>query len=945
MYHLFYYSIMKRRLNTGLIRQFAVGIIIIQFFWCHLFGLDPDKTVDLYLVDQWEMADGFPSNTVISIAQTPDGYLWIATFKGLVRFDGMKFSIISFAEKEKMAPLKTIHPDTLFVDRGGTLWIGHAGGITSYDYRKCRFKTFTPADGITEDRIRCIKEDMRGNLWISFHSSYVNRFSNGTFTVFNESHGLEGKKINDIVEDRKGNLLFGTSENGVFKYKDGKFFKYPVPGLNNLRINTMHEDRKGDLWIGTNYGLFRVTDKITAKYTAGDGLSDNYITDILEDSERNLWIGADKGLNRIIKKKDGTVGFESVLKSFRILWLFEDKEGNLWLGTFNSGIKRLKDGEFISYAPLETLQEEILVSMFQDGQGDTWIGTVSGKLFRCRGRDFIETIEPANLSNIGINAIAEDAKGNLWLGTNGKGVFQKKNGTFVQFTTRQGLADNEVTSIYRDSRHNLWFSTFDGVSVVRHSNGVIESFTSRDSLLGTKVHNVYEDKNQNIWIAADRGITVLTDGKITKQNAVFYLKGVNVTCIYEDPSPQEQEGEGRVFWAATHGAGLKRLTLKDRNVTTYTTDHGMTTNFIYQFFEDRQGNFWLMSNSGILRVNKNELNRFANGDTGEINCTSFGISDGMKSIEFNNEFSRNSALKTRNGELWFITRKGISIVNPEKIRINKEPPPVLIEEVFFDQRSIPLHMDAGAYVFKDVTNFSFYFTAPTFLSPAKIKFKYKLKGFDRGWKFMHPGSERVAQYKDLEPGTYTFNVIACNAEGVWNETGDSMTFTLKPFYYQTFLFKIAVLLLFATLMGAAFYIYKYKKKKPLVEKKEKYKGAPLDPSFVEECMTKLNYLMEIEKVYCDAEITLQSLAGKMSIASHQLSQLLNEKLDRNFFDFINSYRIEEAKKILQSPRGAQRKISSVAIEVGFSTMAAFYNAFKKHTNTTPTRYKKEIGHS
>ncbi|UCH96066.1 MAG: helix-turn-helix domain-containing protein [Candidatus Aminicenantes bacterium] len=931
---------MKRRLKAGLIRLLAGGIIIVQLFCCQVFGLDPNKTVDQYLVDQWEMTDGFPSNTVISIAQTPDGYLWIATFKGLVRFGGMKFSIISFAEKEKMTPLETIHPDTLFVDRGGTLWIGHPGGITSYDYRKRRFKTFTPADGITGDRIRRIKEDMRGNLWISFHASYVNRFSNGTFTVFNESHGLEGKKINDIVEDRKGNLLFGTSENGVFRYKDGKFLKYPVQGLNNLRINTMHEDRRGDLWIGTNHGLFRITDKSTAKYTAGDGLSDNYITGILEDSERNLWVGADKGLNRIIKKRDGTVGFESLLKPFRILCLFEDKEGNLWLGTLNAGIKRLKDRDFISYAPLETHQQEILVSMFEDGQGDTWIGTVSGKLFRCRGSDFIETIEPANLSNIGISAVAEDAKGNLWVGTSGRGVFQKKNGTFVQFTTRDGLADNQVTSIYRDSRHNLWFSTFDGVSVVRHSNGVIESFKDRDGLSGKKVHNVYEDKNQNIWIAADKGITVLTDGRITKQNAVFYLKGVNVTCIYEDPTPPGDEG--RVYWAATHGAGLKRFSLKDRNVITYTTDHGMTTNFIYQFFEDRQGKFWLMSNSGILRVDKNELNRFANGETGKINCTSFGISDGMKSIEFNNEFSRHSALKAGNGEFWFITRKGISIVNPGKILINKQPPPVLIEEVFFDQRSIPLHMDAGAYVFKDVTNFSFHFTAPTFLSPEKTIFKYRLEGVDadqQEWIFLNPGQQRAAHYRNLSPGTYTFRVTACNAEGVWNRTGDSVTFTLKSFFYQTPVFKIAVLLLFIALVGAAFYIYK--KKKPLFEKKAKYKGAPLDPSFAEEWMTKLKYLMEIEKVYCDADITLQSLAGKMSIASHQLSQLLNEKLDRSFFDYINSYRIEEAKKILQSPRGAQRKISSVAIEVGFNTMAAFYKAFKKHTGTTPTRYKKK----
>ncbi|NIO80577.1 MAG: helix-turn-helix domain-containing protein [Candidatus Aminicenantes bacterium] len=415
-----------------------------------------------------------------------------------------------------------------------------------------------------------------------------------------------------------------------------------------------------------------------------------------------------------------------------------------------------------------------------------------------------------------------------------------------------------------------------------------------------------------------------------------------MTCIYEDVSASDDGSRGDkgnwVYWIATDGAGLKRLTLKDGMVTSYTTANGMTTNFIYQFLEDSQGNFWLMSDSGILRVGKNELNRFAYGGVDEINCISFGISDGMKSLEFDNKFSRNSALKTRNGEFRFITKKGISIVNPEKIRLNKIPPPVVIETVYFNRHSHHLPMDAEPVTFKGTTNVSFHFTAPTFLSPGKTKFKYRLEGIDREWIYLLPAQERAAHYKDLTPGTYTFRVTACNAEGAWNQGGASLTFTLKPSLYQTLLFKIAVLLLFTALVAAAFYIYK--KKKHLFEKKAKYKSSPLNPYFAEECITRLNYLMDIEKVYCDADVSLQSLAEKMSIAPHQLSQLLNERLNRNFFDFINSYRIEEAKKILQSPGGARRKISSIAIEVGFSTMAAFYKAFKKHTNTTPSMFKK-----
>jgi ligand-binding sensor domain-containing protein/AraC-like DNA-binding protein len=900
-----------------------------------LLALNPKKPVDQYLADQWEISAGIPSNTVLSITQTPDGYLWIATTKGLVRFDGTKFSSISFAETGGTDSGENPIPETLFVDRQGTLWIGSSAGLTSFHYQTGQFYNYTTTLGINKDRIRRIKDDMRGNLWISFFTSYVNRLSDGKFTSFNASHGLKGKKINAIIESRNGNLLFGSRENGVFIYREGKFFKHPVTGLDHLHLIDMVEDNKGDLWIGTNNGLFQVTGKETKTYTAGDGLSNDYVTGIMEDSDGNTWVGTLKGLNRLEKKPDGTIGFGRMLNSQAIVCLFEDREKSLWVGTYDSGIRRIKEGKFTSYQPVELYPEEIFLSLLEDRGGDTRIGTLSGKLFRCRGGKIIDIVESPAISGAGITAIAEDAKGNLWLGTNGRGVFQKKNRTFIQLTTREGLADNLVTSIFKDSKGNLWLSTLGGVSIIHYSNGLLETFDSRNGLSGKVVHNVYEDNRQNIWIAADKGVTVLKEGKIAKENAEYYLPGVSVTCIYEDQSfSGTNGGKDKVVWLATHGAGLKRL--QKGNIISFTTANGMTTDFIYQFFEDQRENFWLMSDSGILRVSKSELHRFA-GDRAEvINCASFGISEGMKSIELNNEFSRHSALKTRDGEFWFITQKNISIIDPEKIQINKVPPPVVIDAVLFDDRPIPLYREA--LEFHGIIDFRFRFTAPTFLSPGKVKFKYQLQGFDRGWVFLGPGRERTAHYKDLEPGTYTFRVIACNSEGIWNQTGDSITFTLKTFFYETLLFKIVILLMLMALAALGLYIYK---KRPF-KKQEKYKGSPLNPQFAEECIRKLRHLMEVEKAYLDADISLLLLAEKLSITSRLLSQILNEKLDRNFSDFINFYRVEEAKKILQNPRSAQKKIIALAFDVGFNTKVAFYNAFKKFTNMTPAQYREKL---
>lgn len=918
---------MKNRLIITMVRYLLAVAVILRFFCCQLWGLNPDKRVEQYLVDHWGTSDNIPSNTILSIAQTPDGYLWFATENGLVRFDGITF------QKKAIHRSKTAMPLKLYVDREGILWVGSTEGLACYDWKSRQSRTFTTADGIIEALIRAIKEDVQGNLWIGIEPDYVSRYSNGIFSLFDGSHGIDGKRINDIVEDRNGNLLFGLRDKGVFLFKDEKFSKFSIAGVDDRGVISMYEDRKGELWIGTTDGLFRVTGRDTKKYTPAHGLSNNYIDVILKDSERNLWVGTQQGLNRIKRTQDGGIGVESVLKTFLITSLFEDREKSLWVGTYIEGVKRLKDGTFTSYESVDAISRENLLSLFQDRKGNTWIGSLSGKIFRFLNGDIVEVFEHAKLSGTGIAAIAEDGEGNLWLGTNGKGVFRKKQKNLVRFTTRDGLADNIVTSIFKDSKDNVWFSTMDGVSVLRSTGGRFDSLKSEGGLLGKVVYNVYEDRDQNIWIAAERGITVLKDGKLTKENRTHYLQDITVTCIYEDT--ESTAVSGSIFWIATYGEGLKRF--RHGEFSTYKIDDGMSSDFIYRFFEDNKGYFWLMSDNGILRVGKRELKDYNREGKAKINCRYFGLSDGLKSREFNNQFSRHSALKARNGEFWFITKKGVSIVNPAKIFLDRFLPRAVIEDVFFDDRALAISAGTETPVFSGIRNLRFHFTAPTFLSPGKVKFKYRLEGYDRQEILLVPGAERVAHYQNVPPGTYEFKVVACNVEGACDQTGASFTFTLKPLFYQTFLFKTAVLLFFLVFLFVVLYIYR---RRPF-KKKTKYKGSPLQQDYAEECIAKLERLVETERVYRDSGLTLQSLAQRLFIPPHLLSQLLNERLNRNFADFINSYRIEEAKRLLKSPGGAKQKIDALAVEVGFNTMVAFYRAFKKYAGMTPTQYKKK----
>jgi ligand-binding sensor domain-containing protein/AraC-like DNA-binding protein len=1018
---------MRTGKEPGSQNRFPTFIVLILLLLWPIWALDSDQLADQYLVDTWDTGKGLPANSVYSLCQTPDGYLWLATEKGLARFDGMKFSVIPFFQKgagspnlrEKQDPPVTIIPYVLFLDRSDILWIGTEEGLTSYDYRTGRFETFTRAYGLQDEIIRRIGCDMSGNLWVSYLVNGVTRCSNRNFTFFAAAQGLTGKSINAIIEDQKGNLIFGARDKGVFIFKDGRFSPYPLKELENLQVIDMKEDRKGNLWIGTAQGLFKITGSTITRYTTGSGLSDDNVRAVLEDSERNLWVGTDKGLNRL-KHTDNknTPNIETILLSSEVVALFEDREKNLWVATNNEELKQIKDCKFISYKPPDSHKEGIILSFFEDRDKETWIGTMNGKLVHLRGGKLIETLALPESSRAGITAISEDSEGNLWLGTIDNGVFQRKNGVYNHYTTDDGLSNNTVTSIFKDSNGDLWLSTSYGAAVFRSRSRVFETFTSRNGLSGKAVNTIIEvpyeaslalgqrkipgapirapkdgpkdllrvPATQGIWIGTDRGITVLRGGKTGKENSGYYLEGVFISCIYEDP-----EAPG-VFWIATEGAGLKRITIENGKLISsisYTIAEGMATDTIYRFLEDGAGNFWMMSDAGILRVSKTGLNSAAAAKAGKVECVTFDESDGLADREFNNVLSRDSALKTSHGELWFNTKKGISIVNPGKVRVNKSPPPVIIETISVDRQAFPMEKGRKSYRFKSIEDLGIYFTAPAFLSPRKIRFKYRLEGVDKDWVYLAPGSERVANYRNLAPRTYTFKVTACNEDGVWNQTGDSIVITREPAFYQTGFVKILFFILLAIALAAtAWYIYKRgwhpqplksmalnlaknigNKEKACffckllegISKKYASKGKPKGPGPVEEetaedtgkrlplpddlvdkLTRKLNRLVGVEKIYKEENISLPSLADKLGTTPHILSRFLNQYVGKKFTDFINSYRVEEAKRIIEAPDGWGKKNSYIAEEAGFKNLTVFYHAFKKFTGKSPDQYKKEV---
>lgn len=960
-------NILPRHRYVG--KKILTGVIIILAALCPGLALEPGKPLTDYLVDHWDSTGGLPSNLIHAISQTADGYLWVATNKGLVRFDGRTFSAVPFTGNKNTPAIA----EALYLDNTGKLWIGGSASLTRYDYKTGAFKTFTTVHGISDGKIRRIMKDVRGNLWLGFEAHYVNRFTNGIFTPFYGSHGLHGHIINGLVEDQNGVVLVGTRNNGIFTFREGRFFKFPVSGatynpLKNANgfLISMFEDRDGALWISTNKGLLRKTGDTVQTFTVQQGLSSNHTSALMEDRDRNLWVGSVRGLNRLIREPGArtsgiestrTPGFEYILKPFTIICLFEDMEGSLWVGTYKSGLKRLKNSKFKSFSPLASSPNEILFSMYRERNGDILVGTSSGKLIRSRQNICIGTVSYPELSDIGIMAINRDGNGNLWLGTNGQGAFKVKGKSLNQFnkstksTKSTCLAQNLVTLIFKDSRKDLWFGTFDGISVRRWTTGKFVSFKKEQGLPGNKIHAIYEDRRSNIWLAADKGVAVLEQGVFPDNEAgpesrplTGYLPGITVTWIYEEPTPAEKQG--RIFWLASHGSGLIRLTFKDGqstpSITHYTSASGMTTDYLYRFFDDLSGNFWLMSDSGILRIAKSQLNLFAQGRLERVHCLSFGLSEGLKNPEFNSPFPGHSAFRTDSGRLFFLNKKEISMVNPSAIRINKQPPPIVLEEVSIGGQPVHLPIEPGQS-FEEAGDLHFRFLATTLLSPDKVIYRYMLEGVDRDWVFLPPGSTPAALYKNLEPGAYTFRVTAANAEGVWNPAGIAVQFHLERPFTGTLLFKTLVILFSALLVGLILWVV-FKKVAPEQEagrEKVKQRGTPLHPDFVRECITKLTYLMEVDVLYRDGTLTLHSLAEKLNIPYYQLSQLLNDHLKIKFSDYINRYRVEEAKKILADPPKSKETIQAISVAVGFNTLTAFYKAFKKHTGLTPGDFKKQ----
>lgn len=894
--------------------------------------LHANESLDFLQSNTWTAEDGLPMNTVMAIAQTPDGYLWFATEAGLVRFDGIRFSVFN---SENTGPLTSNMIVDLMVDRNGTLWIATRGsGVVCY--KNGVFNILACDDLQQSSEIFCFLESMDSAVWIGSRKG-LHRFANGILAGIALPPDISrlNRPVSRLLEDRSGRIWVGTRGAGLARVsqRGRDFGTYPLTST-DIWVTTFYEDRKGNVFVGTaENGLLKYTDDRHTAITQKQGLSTDHIRAIHEDRFGNLWLGTQSGGINIIWERDNRISVFHNPEDFTsggILCFYVDAEGTLWVGTDGQGLISLRESKVTTYYQKHGLSYHNLYGVFQDRSGRIWTGTKgygvnyfdNGRFFNMNTRD--------GLSSNSVVAIAQDVSGAIWLGTLGGGINRLENDKITVFTTENGLSYNFIRAVYVDHEGTVWAGT---------SKGGIHWFESNRFRLFAdvkfRVNILHKDARGDLWAGTlGNGIyrlTASTPGnppKIANWNTANGLAGNIVSSILE-----EDDG---TLWIGTIN-GLTRF--KNGSPTKLLKKNGLPDDMVYSILQDHRKDFWISSNQGIYRLYHNEVIAFFEGSAATVHPTVFGKESGLRSIECNGG-NQPPAWKSRDGKLWYPTTNGLSVVDPQKIGINKIPPPVILEKIISGGRTYRVFgTDSPMTIPPGQDNLEFHFTAPSFIVSEKIRFRYMLEGYDTNGFITD--TRRKCTYSGLSPGTYRFTVTACNSDGVWNNTGTWVDIHLEPRFYQTAVFTFGLpTLVFLTILGL--YLISRRKRDPSRTKPvRRTSGSYLSPEETETCIQKLFYLMEVEKVYKNSNLAIKSLASMMVVSQRSLSHIINEQLNSNFHEFVNKHRIKEAQKRLTAAGDHQESILDIAYDVGFNSKSAFNRAFKCFTQMTPSQYRKK----
>jgi ligand-binding sensor domain-containing protein/signal transduction histidine kinase len=827
----------------------------------------PQPPVD-YWVESWGTMEGLPQNSVTAIIQSRQGYLWLGTQRGLVRYDGFTFRVF---DSENTPALRDDHDHVtcLVEDPEGALWIGtERGGVLKH--QDGTFTPFNRANGPSDFAIAALCVDSFGSIWAGGESGGLFQHRAGEFTAYSFLQDLGGHRARVLLPGPRGRLWLATgSQFGWLEDGQVRFLgETPARAPDAVGIGRA---TGGGVWVALNGRLRKYDDTGHLEGDGGAFAPENApprVTLVYEDRKGAVWIGtAGQGVHRFAEGRFTPLRFTSArenrLEQQTLLAVIEDREGNIWMGTREGGLHRLKPRLFDVLDQARGLGANEALAVCEGRDGTIWAGSKGGGLRRLReGR-----LEPFFLPGPGAEtvwALHSDTRTNLWAGTEG-GLFRITGGVATNYGP--ATASMSIRALYEDRRGVLWIGTKDA-GICRMDAAGIRSYSEREGLANNEVRAFQEDAQGALWIATAHGLSRLSDGKFQTFRARDGLPSDNIRVLYWDAFKG-------ALWAGT-GRGLACL-IEGRWVNFTTREHRLPDDYIAQILDDDRGNLWIGSNKGVYRLKKSDAYRVMEQPGVKLSWVPYGTSDGLKSLECSGDFQP-SALKSADGRIWFPTTDGLAVVDLISVRQNDRPPGVIIESLSVDGH--PFSLAPPVKVPPGGGRFEFGYTGFNFSAPRRLGFQYQLEGRDKDWIDGGPGHRAI--YNDLPPGSYTFRVKAYNLDGV-NEIGTALEFAVLPPFWRTGWFlSLAVLLSVALAVSAYRYLALLQLKRRLRElerqqalERERARIAKDVHDDLGARLTQIGIIGELIRRDA-AQPQIAGLAGRLTEATREVSEAVDE---------------------------------------------------------------------
>lgn len=764
--------------------------------------------------ENFKLEKGISQNWIYSIMQDKDGYIWFGTWDGLNKYDGYNFTIYNVADGLSD---HTIY--SMVEDHTGKIWLGTDKGLNRYDRATNTFKQFnlitSDSSGRYANRVNYLMLSRDSALWLGTGSG-LKRFDPETevFTDYlsapQEYFSPRSNYILHLFEDDRGILWLSTTY-GLVKFdphtkRSTRYYSMQgdSTGLSHDNIRCVIQERSGNFWIGTRHGL-NYFDTLTQKirqyfHDPNDGysLGGNWVRTILEDRAGNIWLGTDGGgLSRYDRSNDRFIRFNNnideggSLSNDRVYSIFEDLAGNLWVGTYNGVNKINKYANNFKHVKQSSepgigTNSNFIWDFFEDKDDRLWIGTSNGVNIYDQAADRFEYIihDPADPHSLMANEVRTmtyiPELNCVFMGLYGTGLDRLNIDTreirhYVPSPDKNSLSDVYISDLLYDD-HYLWIATSLGLDRFDPKTNKFVHYEHHpgdsSSLSNDIVVSLFVDSGNNLWVGTDKGLN-----KFNRQDetSVRYFHGTENTLLANTFFFINEDKTGKL-WLGTSGNGLVKFDPATGDYTVFTKENGLPNNIVYGVLEHSDGNLWMSTNMGLAKF-------FVVSE----HFISYDVKDGIQSFEFN----LGSAYRGRNGLLYFGGMNGYNVFDPGEIHTNPNKPVIVISAFRKFNELQPHELKSGDTIrlTHDDNFFSFEISALDYTNPGNNKYRYFLEGFDKNWTTVDAGN-RVAEYKKVRPGSYTFYATGSNNDGIWNESGIAVEIIIHPPWYGTWWFRI-----------------------------------------------------------------------------------------------------------------------------------------------------------